>query len=522
VGSPAELVNRTEERRRQASAVLDPQRRIKLGQFFTPAPAAHLIAAMPVLPQQGILRILDPGAGVGSLTAALVARILREAPRLTLDLVAVEAEPRVIPYLQQSLGECEETARERGTSISTTIIPDDLISRMTGFGRLAGPLAAPFDLVIMNPPYRKLGATSQERQALLADGVDCSNLYCTFLALGVLGLKSHGQIAAITPRSFANGPYFEPFRHFFLERMTLNRLHIFESRSAVFADSEVLQENIVFSAAKHARKGNVTISVSKSHADASKARIVGYSDIVKPSDLGQFIHIPSSDEDEEATSAFSRLPCKLNELGIRVSTGRVVDFRSREYLTDSPSANSVPLIYPGNLKEGRVRWPLQINKPQGIVRCPQTEKLLLPAEQYVTVKRFSAKEERRRIVAAVFNPLDAQSPQIAFENHLNIFHQDNRGLDERIARGLALWLSSTAVDTFFRIFSGHTQVNATDLRSMSYPSRQQLIALAEALGQGAWPDQEKTDSLVNSHIFNKEARDLQTIPPPSAKPGATD
>ncbi len=483
--------------------MLDPQRRIRLGQVFTPSPAADLIAAMPVLPQQGILRILDPGAGVGSLTTALVARVLREAPRLTLDLVAVETEPRVTPYLRQSLAECEDAARERGASISTTIVSDDFISCMTGFGRLTGPLAAPFDLVIMNPPYRKLGATSYERQALLPDGVDCSNLYCTFLALGVLSLKPHGQIVAITPRSFANGPYFGPFRRFFLGHMTLDRLHLFESRSAVFADSEVLQENVVFSATKHVRQGKVMISASKGHADEPKARIVRYSDVVKPSDLGQFIHIPSSDEDEKTASAFAGLPCKLNELGLQVSTGRVVDFRAREYLIDNPSANSVPLIYPGNLKDGRVRWPLSINKPQGIVHCPQTDKLLLPAEQYVVVKRFSAKEELRRIVAAVFDPVDAQSPHIGFENHLNIFHQNNRGLDERVAIGLALWLNSTVVDTFFRIFSGHTQVNATDLRSMNYPSRRQLVALAEALGQSAWPDQEKTDSLVDSHILNQ-------------------
>jgi adenine-specific DNA-methyltransferase len=64
-----------------------------------------------------------------------------------------------------------------------------------------------------------------------------------------------------------------------------------------------------------------------------------------------------------------------------------------------------------------------------------------------------------------------------------------------------LWLNSTAVDQFFRIFSGHTQVNATDLRSMRYPSTDQLSSLGTALGQGAWPDQQKIDSLVAAHVF---------------------
>jgi adenine-specific DNA-methyltransferase len=88
-----------------------------------------------------------------------------------------------------------------------------------------------------------------------------------------------------------------------------------------------------------------------------------------------------------------------------------------------------------------------------------------------------------------------------FENHLNIFHDRNCGLDPQLAAGLCLWLNSTILDMYFRTFSGHTQVNATDLRSLRYPSRAQLTALATALGQGSWPDQEKIDALVTRHVL---------------------
>src|SRR5258708_26450874 len=98
----------------------------------------------------------------------------------------------------------------------------------------------------MNPPYRKLGPGSAVRQALTFEGADCPKLYCTFLAIGALALRAHGQLVAITPRSFANGPYFGAFRRFFLHQMTLERLHGFQSRSTVFPYSDVMQENIVF------------------------------------------------------------------------------------------------------------------------------------------------------------------------------------------------------------------------------------------------------------------------------------
>ena len=68
---------------------------------------------------------------------------------------------------------------------------------------------------------------------------------------------------------------------------------------------------------------------------------------------------------------------------------------------------------------------------------------------------------------------------LGFENHLNLFHENKRGLPQQLARGLAVFLNTSAVDENFRRFNGHTQVNATDLKIMKYPSRDTLIALGE-------------------------------------------
>ena len=497
------LLARTEDRRTRASAALgDALARVRLGQFYTPSRAAALIAGMPRLPRSGILRILDPGAGTGSLTAALIARIVREAPGLQIEIVAAEIDPTATAHLSETLADCVKVAKAEGTHVAATVLQADLVDEATRLCGDGGHLADPFDLVIMNPPYRKLAAQSTERQALLAvEGVDCPNLYAAFLAIGVQVLRPGGQLVAITPRSFANGPYFGAFRRFFLQRMALDQVHVFESRSVVFADSDVLQENIIFCATRSGDRDQVNLSVSRGHVDEASSRTVAYADIVKPSDPNQFIHLPAGEADADTTSMFAALPCGLPELGIEVSTGRVVDFRAREYLLEEPAAGAVPLIYPGNLRDGRVRWPLPIRKPQALATCPDTQKLLLPNERYVIVKRFSAKEERRRVVAVVYDPEDVNADAVGFENHLNIFHCRGRGLPPLIAAGLCLWLNSTAVDQFFRTFSGHTQVNATDLRFMRYPSTDQLSSLGAALGQGAWPDQQKIDSLVAAHVF---------------------
>src|SRR4051812_27762167 len=112
--------------------------------------------------------------------------------------------------------------------------------------------------------------------------------------------------------------------------------------------------------------------------------------------------------------------------------------------SDTPAA--VPLVYPGNLREGVVRWPRDFGKAQGFLpREPKDEKLLVPAGNYVLVKRLSSKEGRRRVVASVWETDQSEGP-VAFENHVNVFHHDGAGLDLELAVGLSYWLNSTVID----------------------------------------------------------------------------
>ncbi len=84
------------------------------------------------------------------------------------------------------------------------------------------------------------------------------------------------------------------------------------------------------------------------------------------------------------------------------------------------------------------------------------------------------------MVASVVEPLIfPDASLIGIDNHLNVLHNHRRGLPEMLARGLAVYLNTTAVDEYFRRFNGHTQVNATDLRLIKYPSRDVLVKLGE-------------------------------------------
>jgi hypothetical protein len=127
-----------------------------------------------------------------------------------------------------------------------------------------------------------------------------------------------------------------------------------------------------------------------------------------------------------------------------------------------------------------------------------TRKWLYPNGFYAVVRRFSSKEERRRIVANVIDPARLPAHMIGIENHLNVFHAKRQPIPDVLAHGLATYLNATAVDTYFRRFNGHTQVNATDLRAMRYPSRDALLSLGRWAKTHSGAQQEEIDRRVSA------------------------
>jgi hypothetical protein len=188
--------------------------------------------------------------------------------------------------------------------------------------------------------------------------------------------------------------------------------------------------------------------------------------IVFPDDPERFIHVPTSPE-RNALQLSAAVRCSLADLGMKVSTGPVVDFRLKDHLRAMPEPGTVPLLYPGHFSGSGTTWPMPgAKKANAIVRDADSEKWLYPSGFYCVVRRFSSKEEKRRIVASVVEPAAfGDAPMLGFENHLNVFHEKKQGLPQALAHGLALFLNSTDVDENFRRFNGHTQVNATERRS---------------------------------------------------------
>jgi adenine-specific DNA-methyltransferase len=468
--------------RRRINRSLDDTRGT-LGQFMTPAPIANFMAGM-FRKGRSRVRILDPGAGVGTLTAALVERLLaRQQPPREISAVCYEIDSRLFEQLERTLAVCHTRCGREGVSFAFDIRRENYIeSRARATGELFGARPETFDCVVMNPPYRKINSQSETRLQLRTAGIETSNLYSAFMLLGARQLEPQGEFVSISPRSFCNGPYFRVFRRELLRLLDLGHIHVFESRTDAFKEDDVLQENVIVYGV---RQGDRTDRVEVSVTDATgvvSSRIVPSNQIVRPHDPETVIHIVPHPRGRDVALRMHRLPATLDSLGISVSTGRVVDFRVRQHLRSQPAPATAPLIYPAHFHAGSIRWPNgNTRKPNAIIANGSTADLLVPNGFYVLTKRFSAKEERRRVVAALYDPRRIIGERVGFDNKVNYFHLKGTGMDERLARGLACFLNSSVVDEYFRQFSGHTQVNAADLRRLPYPSAEQLRTLGETV-----------------------------------------
>ena len=295
--------------------------------------------------------------------------------------------------------------------------------------------------------------------------------------------------------------------------MALRHIHVFETRNRAFRDDEVLQENVIVHAVKGGAPSEVIITTSGGtafevdpavgvcDAEGLTRRTVPYSLVIRDEDPDRFVHIASDGIEQGIVDRMAHFTASLADVGVEVSTGPVVDFRLRKDLRSEPEDGAVPLLYAAHFQGGKLSWPKSMRKANAIRLSDESRKWLWVNKGcYVVTRRFTSKEERRRIVASVYAS-DLPGDLVGFENHLNVIHAGRQGVTGDLAEGLALFLNCSLVDRYFRQFNGHTQVNAADLRSLRYPDTATLKRLGREHG-GRTLSQQDIDTIIETEIFD--------------------
>ncbi len=450
-----------------------------LGQYFTDSPIAEFMSSLidvKVLNSKNV-RILDCGAGHGILTVSTALYLLKKGIT-NIQVTLIELDHRIISGLAEVLEDLKEIFLKENKIFNYTIINDDFVTMRPDLTDKEG-----FDLAVINPPYFKYSVKDSiysKRTSDLFKGDP--NIYASFIAITLSAMKENGQIIAISPRSFLNGLYFKGFRKYLLNNSRLELIHIFKSRKKVFVDSDILQENIIFKLLKTNKSySEILISSCNNISDLkhSKKRLYPQNVIIDDSNSEFIIRIPETEKDYETLQMAEKLPSSFAREGYFISTGPVVEHRTKIYLTSNHSqTGQVPLIKAHNVLVNGIQWDGKNSKDLSFNLTSNFEKHLIPNCRYLILKRFSSKDENRRLVAGVYNPI-CNLKHIGITNKLNYIGRKDSKLDLDEARGLSILFNSEFMDNYYRCISGNTQVNATDIRVMKIPTRQQIIKLGK-------------------------------------------
>lgn len=487
----------------------DREYRKNIGQFFTPLEVARFMSKLAE-PRERV-RMLEPGCGTGVLSCALIEAICDSGKCKEIELVAYDRDPRMVHIANFTLRRAQRLCHLKQVSMKYKVFEQDFTDRANakqkGLSNSTDIQEDLFDIVICNPPYLALKKNGTYADAANSIGAGTSNTYALFMMLSAYMLREEGHLIFITPRSFCSGQYFARFRTEFFRIMRPAHLHIFDSRSDAFSKDSVLQENIVLKAIKEGRSNSLssaqTVTVSSSDGKSDilqlKSREVPLDIVVDTRSPIMPLRIPSTQEDEKVVEIVDAWPRRLGNVGLHVSTGPVVAYRASKYLYKhdniSESSRLAPLLWGHHVTPMSVKWPIENgrNKPQAISIEAEKERLLIRNATYVLVRRFSAKEDAARLIAAVITAeMFSLYKRIGLENHLNYIYRTSSEFAIEEATGIALLLNSSLMDRYFRILNGNTQVSASELRSFPLPSHEKVIRLGQK-----WLDSSSKHELSN-------------------------
>lgn len=432
------------------TTTLDEQK--KKGQFFTSLNTVKFMGEW-YQPSSRDVRILDPGAGNGSLAASIVEHLVENNLCDNISVTYVENDNEVMPVLMQTVREITTYCEIHNVNCSISIIEENFV---------LADIDDVFDVVICNPPYKKIRKDSAESKKMAKYVYGQPNIYALFMAKSVGLLKDNGAFIFITPRSWTSGNYFSVVRSYLSETLSFAKIHIFNDRDKSFSDETVLQETmILFAAKRQNQQENIEISVSNNdqfdHIESFEVIAANIKNIGNDN----YLLIPSNPEEAGLISDMNTFPDTFFSLGYIFKTGPVVEFRNKEMISSSRQPDFVPMYRALNISDEDLVFPVETSKAQYV--SLSATKLLIKNENTVLVKRLSAKEENRRIQSCIYYR-QGETPFISVENHVNyVARKDGKPLTSGEVEWIQSILSSVEYDTFFRLLNGSTQVNASEL-----------------------------------------------------------
>ena len=483
---------------------------IRLGRLFTKKDTARLMADMLSIDEsKTVYTILDPGAGTGILAAAAIEAVCKKAPLAKqIFVTCYENNPVFIPMLYDNLERIRKKCRhDFGVKLYITVYEENYLTdsknhyTVTFYDKI---VEDKFDIIIANPPQDFIEKGSPE--ALAVGGVTQLKINAAFLfaSLASRHLEDGGQLVTVLPTQVASASQLTSFRQELAGELALCKIHLFVGPQKNAKRAVPLKKNIILGYRKADKPETITITTSTdSGKELTTLPELDYGFIVDESDGS--LTLPKSVEDTKIVQHISRLPETLSSLGLKISTGLVIDSKCEGLLFTEPTKNSLPLIRPSAIKGGQISFPQPVKRQYIAAVDPR---LVQKNKNMIIIKRVPAKSDDRFLNSAIY--MAAQLPAykyISTHNKVNYIDTKNKSeeLSPRLAFGLFALLNSTIYDRYLSIISKSKQINAKEMRNLPLPPANIIENIGLRLMQMRQTSVTACDKIVNPtlHIVGK-------------------
>ncbi len=483
---------------------IDAGRRKRLAMYFTPASLTE--GLLDDLDAQGIdfgsQSFMDPACGGAAFLAPIALRM-----RTALKMRGYTARKR-LKHIEKHLygSDLDKTLsalskhflcmalydeiRETGHIPSFRIHTGDSLTHLASAGES-------FDVVVCNPPYRKMTAKELEPlRTAYADVIDAQpNLYALFISLCIRLLRIGGRAALVTPTSFLSGQYFRRLRKFLFRNTSIKHIGMVSDRQGVFIDVEqetaltVLRRRVE-SDRTHLRADVSVVSTTGQYTDVGEC-VLPNSGAVWP--------IPRSVNDVAILKRAALSRFRLSDYGYRVRIGAYVWNRDKrpkfESLSDvrrKKAHTAMPLMWSRDISAGKLVRLESKSSFAGEHRFVDLGNRMHPSvvtSPCVVIQRVTSKDQRHRLVVAPVSRVIIETyGGFIGENHVVIIEATDDQPALTPAR-LAKLLSAHAVERYFRCISGAANVSAFELNQLPLPDPRALLE--------AWASGESIEDAVN-------------------------
>lgn len=488
--------------------LMPAERRGQQALFFTPPTLSSRIIAS--LRRHGVRlltsRFADPSCGGSAFLAPVAIELARE-----LSLSGWNSK-RIITHVENHVAGFELDSAL--CELSRAFLNIALYEHVCRASRLLEPRivlgdalttalseAEGYDVVISNPPYRKLRSEEfsrlPETYRHLVNGQP--NLYSLFVDLSLRLTKPRGYLGLLTPAGFLGGRSFGPLRSLLRREACANQVDFIEPRIGAFLDVE--QETALTILYKSAgRPSPISVFVT---TDGQEFMPLGAHE--PPSEVSAPWVLPRSPEDLTALQAFASQRWRLEDYGYEPKTGFLVPHRMP--VPRLPRKGNRLWVCP-------LIWATQIGK-DGIhhFRSGRGDHadIFVDVSGYgcdrvlttpsVALQRTSSKDQSRRMRCAPITQafVDEHGGYMG-ENHV-CFIMPISGRQPAVSvEVLATILNSDPVDRVFRCLSGTASVSAYELRAMPMPDP---VVVKRALTAGMPPN----DAVLQGYAAASKTRE---------------